>query len=113
MSVKADQVDLAAARIGPQRGDGGGMEIGQLTLDRGDDIVREHTAECFGQHHRLVAERRHGDLRFKSLARFLGRHDVEELLLPCGGAHAGDQIVALRIELAHGHGLTATSVPSE
>ena len=52
----------------------------------------------------------------KAGMRFFCRHDVEELFLPRGGAHAGDKravfVDPVILRFAHGHGLIWTGVPA-
>ena len=82
-------------------------------IDRRGDVVRKHTAQCFGQADGLVRQRRQIDVSVKACARLLGRDHFEELFLARGAADRGDEIALDRFwfeTCRHGQGLIMTSV---
>ena len=81
-------------------------------VDRRGDVVRQHAAERRGERHALGGQRREIEMALEALARLLGGHDFEELLLPRRAARtaASSSLSARGLcgFAAHGHGLTTT-----
>jgi hypothetical protein len=63
--------------------------------------MRQHARARTGKRYRLGAERPKIEMTFETRARFLRRHNVEELLLARRRAYARNQIVIARLWLAH------------
>ena len=80
--------------------------------------MRQHAAERMREGDALAGQRREIELALEAAARLLGGHHFEELLLPRGLAHRGEQLVVLLGPAcwswrdSHGHGLTGTLVPT-
>ncbi len=84
-------------------------------VDRRRDVVREHAPERSGKHDALRRQRRKIDMPCKARTRLVGGDDFEELLLPRRAADRLDEVAACSAfvqAVAHGHGLTTTSLPA-
>ena len=86
-------------------------------VDRRGHVVRDDARERGRQRNGLGGERRELDPLREPVARDLGRHHVEELLLACRAADRGDQTGRLLVgfflrTIAHGQRLTTTSAPA-
>jgi hypothetical protein len=86
-------------------------------IDRRGDVGGEHAAKRRRQADRLAGQWREIDPPHEARARFLGRDDLEKLLLPCSAANRGQQIRGgiapggFRLQThCHGQGLITTSL---
>ena len=92
--------ELLRCAVGGARGVGGAqrkaVDIGAVErrhVDRRREIGGEHAAERRRKGHALGGQGRAVDMALEALARFFRRDDLEELLLPGGGADRREQIV--------------------
>jgi hypothetical protein len=119
-------VETKAARRGIARARSVGraqreaVDVGAIErrhIDRRGDVMREHATERGRERDRLGRKRRRIEVPGEARARFLGRHDFEELFLARSAADRGQDVggaIALggfRFETrSHGQGLITTSL---
>ena len=97
---------------GPYRETVDAGAIERRHVDRRRNVMRQHATKRSGERYGFDTARGQIEMLPKAFRRFLGRHHLEELLLPRRAAHGVDQRTFRLGEMAHGSGLMSISVPA-
>src|SRR5436189_294238 len=81
-------------------------------IDRRGDIRAEHAVQRVGERNTHWTERGQVEMRLEPCLRLLGRNNLEELLLPGGGAHRIEQRSFRARPVVHGNARISRCAPA-